>query len=97
MKHIYVPRYDGLSILEILDYGMGFRVVVDALPILRETKKMARQYVCNVIYTLVGKDFQKWVYERCQQRNEKLADDHNTAIQLDPRIAAAFEKSSFVS
>ena len=41
----------------ILDFGMGYRAVVDALPIVRETRKMPRAYVCNVIYTLVGPDF----------------------------------------
>ena len=90
MKHIAVPQYEGLSLEDILDFGLSFRVVVDALPIIRETKKMPRQYIANVIYTLVGQPFQKWVAERCNQRNKRLADDHNTAIMLDPRIAKAF-------
>ena len=58
---------------------------------------MPRAYVGNVIYTLVGQPFKEWVMERCQQRNERLAQDHSTAIQLDPRIAAAFAASTFVS
>ena len=41
----------------ILDFGMAYREVVDALPIAREIRKMARQYVCNVIYTLIGTPF----------------------------------------
>ena len=58
---------------------------------------MPRQYICNVVYTLVGQPFKDWVMQRCDERNEKLANDHNTAIKLDPRIAAAYEKSGFVS
>ena len=76
---------------------MSHREVVDALPIVREIRKMPRGYVCNVIYTLIGDPFKKWVTDRCTLRNDKLASDHNTAIHLDPRIAAAFEASGFVS
>ena len=58
---------------------------------------MPRQYICNVIYTLVGPAFKEWVMERCQYRNDRLANDHDTTIQLDPRIAAVFAASGFVS
>ena len=51
---------------------------------------MPRGYVCNVIYTLVGKPFQDWVNVRCQERNDKLAEEHDMNIQLDPKIAAAY-------
>ena len=82
---------------DILDFGLGFREVVDSLPISREIRKMPRSYVCNVIYSRVGTPFKDWVMARCSVRNDKLANDHNTSIQLDPRIAAAFQASGFVS
>ena len=75
-----VPQYEHMSLDDILDFGLGYKDVVDALPIPREIRKMPRPYVCNVIYTLVGKDFRDWVSERCKIRNEKLASDHNTMI-----------------
>ena len=46
----------------ILDFGLGYQVVVDALPVVREIRKMPRSYVCNVIYTLVGGPFKDWVF-----------------------------------
>ena len=81
----------------ILDFGLSYADVVDSLPVLREIRKMPRAYVCNVIYTRVGKDFRKWVQKGCQERNDRLAKNHNTTITLDPRIAAAFQASTFVS
>ena len=81
----------------ILDFGMSYREVVDALPIVRETRKMPRAYVCNVIYTLVGAPFKDWVLKSCRERNERLQNAHDTTIVLDPRIAAAYEASTFVS
>ena len=56
----------------ILDYGLGHRAVVDALPVVREIKKMPRDYICNVIYTLVGEPFAKWVKDNCEARNKKF-------------------------
>ena len=97
MKFIAVPQYENLTIDTILEYGLSHRSVVDTLPAVREIKKMPRGYICNVIYTLVGDDFGAWVKGRCKERNDRLARDHNSAIQLDSRIAAAFEASGFVS
>ena len=81
----------------ILDYGLGYQVVVNALPIIRETRKMPRSYVCNVIYTLVGAPFKDWVFKSCKDRNDRLEKNHDTSIVLDSRIAAAYEASNFVS
>ena len=81
----------------ILDFGLGYQVVVNALPVTRETRKMPRSYVCNVIYTLVGAPFKDWVLKSCKDRNDRLERAHDTTIVLDPRIAAAYEASTFVS
>ena len=51
---------------------------------------MPRSYVCNCIFTLLGSTFSKWITERCQKRNEKLAIEKDLNIQLDPKIALAF-------
>ena len=76
---------------------MAHRNVVDSLPVTKEIRKMPRAYVCNIIYTRVGQPFADWVAARCKERNEKLSDDHNLNIMLDPKIAAAYEASGFVS
>ena len=61
VKVIAVPQYDELTLDEILDFGLSYKVVEDALPIIREIRKMPREYICNVIYTLVGEDFKEWM------------------------------------
>ena len=82
-----VPQYDSLSLDNILDCGLAYPEVAEALPVLREVRKMPRQYLCNLIYTLVGEDFKKWVKLRCQQRDETLAIEQGLNIELEPRIA----------
>ena len=87
---ISIPHYENFTLDIILDYGLAYAEVVDSLPVLREIRKMPRAYVCNVIYTRVGKDFKTWVQKGCRERNERLSKKHDTTITLDPRIAAAF-------
>ena len=56
----------------ILDFGRAYVVVENALPVIRETRKMPRAYVCNVIYTLVGDPFKDWVLKSCKDRNDRI-------------------------
>jgi hypothetical protein len=72
------------------------RVVV-ALPIMREARKMPRQYVINVVYTIVGAPFSSWVDKLVQERNKNLTSKNDLNIKLDPRIASAFAASTSVS
>ena len=56
----------------------------------KEWDKLPRQYLANVIYTIVGRAFQIWVDKKIEQRNEKVVKEHNMMIELDPEIAAIF-------
>ena len=64
-----MPQYDELTLDEILDFGLSYKLVEDALPIIREIRKMPREYICNVIYTLVGDEFKEWMMKRVKERN----------------------------
>ena len=68
-----------------------------ALPdILREREKLQREYLGNVIYTIVGKPFQTWVDKQVASRNEKVTQKKDQ-IELDPEIAEIFKASQAVS
>ena len=69
-----------------------------ALPIAKkEIDKLPRQYLANVIYTLVGKPFDAWVEARIEARNQKIKEKGQMQIELDPEIAAIFHASTAVS
>ena len=61
VKVIAVPQYESLTMDTILDFGLAHKDVVDALPVVKEIRKMPRQYIANLIFTLVGDSFKKWV------------------------------------
>ena len=58
---------------------------------------MPRQYLINIIYTIVGEAFKNWVDERVNVRHEKIKDDGKKMIEMDPEIAAIYQKSKAIS
>ena len=59
--------------------------------------KLPRQWIINVIYSLLGDDFREWVSQQVKDRNEQLAEKRDLMIDLDPDIAAAFSNSAYIS
>ena len=62
IKHINVPQFEGLTIETMFEYAKMFPEVMKCLPLEeKEILQLPRQYLANVIYTVVGKPFQDWV------------------------------------
>ncbi len=100
VKYINIPYFEGLSIEEILDWAKQYDngSALRALPLTeRETLKLPREYIGNVVYTLAGDPFQQWVSARINKRNNKVTSDRDLAISMDPEIAKLFKASTSVS
>ena len=67
------------------------------LPCEKEIIKLPKQYLTNVIYTIVGENFATWVRAKIEERNAKVSKDKDLMIAVDPAIAAAFQNSTAVS
>ena len=72
-KQINVPYYDGLTIEKLLEAGEQYPILADYLPDQRDISRLPRQWIVNLIYTLVGDDFKHWVAEKIRTRNDKIA------------------------
>ena len=60
VKIIQLPSYEGLTIEDFLEFAADAKggKALKALPeVQKETLKLPRAYIANVIYTLVGDDF----------------------------------------
>ena len=98
VKHIMVPQYEGLSIKHMLEFGYNFDSVREALPEVEgEVLKLPRQYIANVINTRVGEGFSRWVERQVNTRHEKVADDRNMCIDMDPEVFRVYQASKAVS
>ena len=81
-----------------MEFGKHYEEVKRALPYyVGEIDKLHRQYVINVIYTLVGDPFSDWVNEVMTARNERIARERNLNIEMDPEVHKAFMASTSVS
>ena len=67
------------------------------LPDEKDIHRLPRQWLVNLVYTLVGDSFGSWVTQHIKTRNDKLAEKQDLLIDLDPAIAAAFGSSLNIS
>ena len=97
VKVIDVPQFEGLTIQTMFDFAKSKQAVENALPPPKEIAKLSRAYLANVIYTILGQRFQDWVTHQVNARNQRVAQEGNNVIQMDPRIAAIFHQSTAIS
>ena len=89
-KHIYCPQYENISVKNMMQEASSDPNLMLYLPDEQEIHLLPRQYLANVIYTVVGERFAAWVKERIVERNKKMTSKNNMIIMMDPEIAAAF-------
>ena len=57
-----VPHYEGLDTEKILAFASNYAEVAEALPLLeREINKLPRDYICNLVHSIVKQPFVTWV------------------------------------
>ena len=98
VKVFQVPQYEGLTIEDMLSFASAHPQVREALPLeQREIDKLPREYISNVCHTLIGDSFKNWVDAQIRARNQKIKDQQNVLVDLDPEIARLFQASTSVS
>ena len=68
-----MPYYEGLTIKDIVNWAQEIdeRKVLDYLPMTsKEILKMPRAYIGNILYTVLGQQFDDWVQLKIKERNE---------------------------
>ena len=71
--------------------------VANYLPDAKELHKVPRQWLANVIFSIVGQPFADWVDSVIQMRNSKIVANDNKFVAMDPEVYAAFQASTQVS
>jgi len=75
-----VPLFDGLNQTAIMAHAMQIKEVMERLPEPNEIPRLPRQYLINIIATVVGDSFSNWVHDKITERNEKLAKEKSTMV-----------------
>ena len=90
VRFISIPQYDGLTIEELLNIRNQYPDIDNYMPEERDFARLPRQWIANVMYTIVGDEFRNWVTNKIRERNDRLAEKHDLMIDMDPEIARAF-------
>ena len=90
IRYLSLPQYDGLGIREILTQAQENDACADYLPDPEEFRKLPRQWLINLTYTIVGQPFAQWAQAIIQARNKKLVEEQKLAIDIDPEILRCF-------
>ena len=97
VRYLSLPQYEGLGIKEILQQAQGAAVCADYLPAQEEFRKLPRQWLINLAYTLIGPPFAVWSRGVIEARNKRLVDEQQLGIAMDPDILQYFTQSTAVS
>ena len=97
VQYLSVPQYEGLGVKQFLSEAAKYPQVAAYLPDQDDWRKLPRQWIINLIYTLAGKPFADWVLEHTEARNRKVVSEKKMAIDMDPEIMRAFQASTHVS
>lgn len=76
--------YTGLTVEAILEFGRQTASVGLHLPDERDISRLPRQWIVNVVYSLVGDPFRQWISELIKKRNDHVAEKNDLMIELDP-------------
>ena len=97
IRHLYVPQYETLKLEEIYKFMDTKPSCKHYFPIEKEMRKLPKQWIVNVLFSVQNQAFGDWVKERIESRNEKVVKEKNLLIDMDPAVAAAFTNSTAVS
>ena len=62
-----------------------------ALPSIEiEILKLPKEYIGNIIYTIIGDPFYDWVAQRVHERNAKIKEENDMNLELDEEVDAVF-------
>lgn len=72
-----MPHFEGLSKDDILKWAEKFPEVFEYLPPEEERMRLPREYLIDLVYTIVGEPFAKWVDECVAERNANIKAQNN--------------------
>ena len=97
VKVIHVPQYKGLNVERILEWCYGHETIASYFPDPVDIPLLNRQFILDVVYTIVGKPFSDFIRERIETRNAKQAEKMNAFVDVDEEIADMINASTHIA
>ena len=97
VQYLFVPAYKGLAVHDFLAKVKDYPQVEAYLPDVQDRHRLPRQWVINIISSVVGKPFAVWTHNIVSQRNDVFAEKNDKMMAMDPEIAKHFYQSNAIS
>ena len=94
---IKVPQYKGLFVKDLLKFASTKVNIKRCIPDYEYSKEPNREWLCNLLNTLIPEDFKDFITEKTEIRKQELIKNQNLVINAKPEFIDIFQKSQVVS
>ena len=92
-----MPQYKGLQVRNLLRFAGSHINIKGYLPEYEYSKEPNREWLCNLINTLIRDEFQKYIDDKVAKRKKELIKNQNLGIRAKPEIVEIFRRSQVIS
>ena len=97
VKTLNVPYYENLTLAHIWKFAADHPEVNKFLPAEEDRDDLPRSWVVNVLFSVLGGKFAKWINRQMEARNKLRLKDQNKEAVMLPKFAASFRASTDIS
>ena len=97
VKFLAAPSYEGLTIHDFLLRANNYPVIKQYLPDENDVHRLPRNFVINLMYSIIGPEVRQFVMHVVEERNQAVLNNQRMALELDQDIREAFERSTSVA
>ena len=87
---INVPHYKGLKMRDIVDFARTKVNIASYLPDYDYVKDPNREWVWNIVNSLIHKEFQEFIQQKEDERRKELLMSSNLAMRIKPEFLDIF-------
>ena len=88
-----VPYNEDLTVAKMREFASRYEQCKAYLPDNEDGYALPRPWLANVLSTVIGEDFDKWVRERIETHNAERKMNQNIEVEMVPEVLEAFNAS----
>ena len=94
---IKVPQFKGLRVKEIIKFASNHIEIAKLLPKYSYEKEPNREWLCNVVNSLLTREFNEFIESKENIRKQVLIQSQNISIAAKPEFIKIFKNSESIS
>ena len=96
MEVVKVPQYKGFKVSDILKFTVTKTNINKYLPEYDYPKEPNREWVCNIVNSLIPEEFQYFIKHKEEIRKREILMSNNLKMKINPEFLNIFKSSRAV-